>query len=93
MGIPRQPDPQRDGHALVSYALGWRDSHTGLGATPVGGDDFSEYLDLAEPEESGETLINLIREFAAHQGWLILTVETDTYTVAVRTAGPPTRTA
>ncbi|MEV0297120.1 hypothetical protein [Nocardia sp. NPDC050710] len=90
-GIPAQLDPHREGHVVVSYALGWRESHIGLEDTAAGGDDFAEYLELTAPDDTGETLINLIREFTTQQGWLILTVEASTYTVAFSTASPPTR--
>ncbi|WP_157978846.1 MULTISPECIES: hypothetical protein [Nocardia] len=87
-GRPRQLDPHRPGHSIICHAVGWTDSHTGLGTTAVGGDDFAEYIALTEHDETTPPLIDLIREFGPHHGWLILTVEPNKYTVAVQRPGP-----
>ncbi|WP_405180840.1 hypothetical protein OG225_06480 [Nocardia sp. NBC_01377] len=68
--------------------MGWTDSHTGLGTTAVGGDDFAEYITLTDPDETTPPLIDLIREFAPHHGWLILLVEESKYSIAIQRPGP-----
>lgn len=82
-GLPRQVsgDPESQGGSRVAFAEGWGQG-TGpeLGATPVGGDDFAEFLPLLEPDEHGTTLIDMIR---AHEGtrWMVITTGADQFSI------------
>ncbi|WP_157117675.1 hypothetical protein [Nocardia vaccinii] len=84
-GLPRQlADPRVvDGPARVVYAVGWGPG-TGpaLGRTPVGGDDFAEYIELGEPFPDGGSLIELIRDYAQGDGWLVITAMPGQYAVS-----------
>lgn len=83
-GSPRQlADPDEpEGASLVTFAIGWG-PRTGpeIGRTPVGGDDFAEHIELAKPVSGTDTLLDLIRYHAAHGGWLIITVNPQTYEI------------
>lgn len=90
-GQPRQlrdpDDPDSD--PLSVHALGWGPG-TGpaVGATPVGGDDFHEYIDLTETFPSGRALIELIRDYATAGGWLIITAMPGRFEISPTTASP-----
>lgn len=93
-GQPRQhrdpEDPASD--PLSVHALGWGPG-TGpaIGWTPVGGDDFHEYIDLTEQYSGGPTLIGLIRDHAAGGGWLIITAMPGRFEISLTTATPRER--
>lgn len=93
-GVPRQrrdpTDPDSD--PLSVHALGWEPG-TGpdIGLTPVGGDDFHEYLDLTEQYSGGHTLIGLIRDYTADDGWLVLTAMRGRFEISLTTAAPRKR--
>ncbi|WP_327116637.1 DUF3085 domain-containing protein [Nocardia sp. NBC_01730] len=76
-GIPRQlPDSrQPDGMTRIVYAQGWGPgTESRLADTPVGGDDFTEYLDLTEILSGGTTLAEAIHTCALLGGWMLFTV-------------------
>ncbi|WP_280463158.1 hypothetical protein [Nocardia carnea] len=93
-GVPRQQrDPaDPDSDPLSVHALGWGPG-TGpeVGATPVGGDDFHEYIDLTELYSDGHTLIGLIRDYTADNGWLIITAMPGRVQIWLTTASPRER--
>ncbi len=88
-GRPGQLDPNRPGSSVICHPVDWTGSHTGLAQTAVGGDDFAEYLPLTDHPDSAEPLIDPIREFGSHNGWLIITVEPTRFTVTVARAVRP----
>ncbi|MEU1527111.1 hypothetical protein ABZ413_33475 [Nocardia rhamnosiphila] len=57
------------------------------GSTPVGGDDFHEYIDLTETYPDGHTLIGLIRDYA-DDGWLIVTAMPGRFEISLTTTLP-----
>ncbi|WP_280423704.1 hypothetical protein [Nocardia carnea] len=89
--IPRQPrNPSvPDSDPMVVHALCWGPG-TGpaIGSTPVGGDDFHEYIDLTETYTGGHTLIGLIREYTADNAWLIITAMPGRFEISLTTATP-----
>ncbi|WP_067665652.1 DUF3085 domain-containing protein [Nocardia miyunensis] len=89
-GIPRQlADPdQPESRSLVAYAQGWGPG-TGpaIGDTPVGGDDFAEHVELAEPVSGGGTLLDLIRHHGRAGGWMIITANPQKYEISFAPAG------
>ncbi|MBF6331884.1 hypothetical protein [Nocardia transvalensis] len=90
-GLPRQlADPaDPDGWSKVAFAEGWgRGTGSEIGATPVGGDDFSEHLDLDEPVTGGGTLIDMIRDYTDRDGWMIITVMPGSFAVSFTTDTP-----
>ncbi|MEU1953392.1 hypothetical protein [Nocardia rhamnosiphila] len=93
-GLPRQPrEPGNpDSRPVVVHALGWGPG-TGpaIGSTPVGGDDFHEYIDLTETCPDGGTLVGLIRDYATVGGWLIITAMPGRFEISPTTATPPRR--
>ncbi|MBF6173604.1 hypothetical protein [Nocardia blacklockiae] len=95
-GLPRQlaDPPNPDGWAKVAFAIGWGQG-TGpeLGDTPVGGDDFAEYIDLTEPMPGGTTLFDAIRECAAINGWLVVTARPGQFDISLYPTAPKGITA
>lgn len=90
-GRPRLlADPTKpEGMAQVAYAQGWGPG-TGpeLSATPVGGDDFTEYVDLTEDVGGGYRLADLIAKYAALDGWMIFTVRPGQYVISFAPSNP-----
>ncbi|WP_280445021.1 DUF3085 domain-containing protein [Nocardia brasiliensis] len=90
-GRPRLlADPTRPGGtAQVAYAQGWGPG-TGpeLGSTPVGGDDFTEYIDLTEDVGGGDQLSDLICKYAALDGWMIFTVRPGQFGISFEPSNP-----
>ncbi|MFG3621276.1 hypothetical protein [Nocardia sp. NPDC047654] len=87
-GIPRQPgEPgSPEGMARVVYALGHGPkTHWDHGA-PLG-DDFAEYLDLTE-DFDGHTLIDLVRTYAARNGWFAITVSPSSFEMMFSPTAP-----
>ncbi|WP_181722926.1 DUF3085 domain-containing protein [Nocardia gipuzkoensis] len=87
-GIPRQPgEPgSPEGSARVVYALGHGpETHWDHGE-PLG-DDFAEYLDLTE-DFDGHTLIELIRTYAARNGWLSITISPSSFDMMFSPTAP-----
>ncbi|MGY1960924.1 hypothetical protein [Nocardia gipuzkoensis] len=86
-GHSRSPfdDPSSpESMARVVYALGHGpETHWDHGA-PLG-DDFAEYLDLTE-DFDGHTLIDLIRTYAARNGWFAITVSPRRFEMMFRRA-------
>lgn len=90
-GLPRQrEDPhQSDGWARCAFAHGWgRGTGPLIGETPVGGDDFAEFIDLTEPLPDGGTLIADIRTCAAADGWMIITAMPGQFAIGFSTDTP-----
>ncbi|MFI5540672.1 DUF3085 domain-containing protein [Nocardia sp. NPDC051900] len=93
-GIPHQPgEPDSpDYQAHVVYALDHGPGTHWNHGDPLG-DDFVEYLDLTE-DFDGHTLIELIRAYAAVNGWLSITVSTSSFTMMFSPTAPtPTPTS
>ena len=84
-GLPRQlANPLMvEGPARRVSARGWGPG-TGpaLGRTPVGGDDFAEHIELSEPFPDGGSLIELIRDYAQGDGWLVIIAMPGQYAVS-----------
>lgn len=59
-----------------------------IGSTPVGGDDFHEYIDLTETHSDGHTLIGLIREYTADNAWLVITAMSGRFEISLTTTSP-----
>ncbi|WP_194838769.1 DUF3085 domain-containing protein [Nocardia sp. XZ_19_369] len=89
-GRPRQlADPtQPEGMAQVAYAQGWGPG-TGpeIGGTPVGGDDFAEYIDLTE-DLGDDQLSNLIHKYALLDGWMVFTVRPGQFDISFEPSNP-----
>ncbi|GAA5091446.1 DUF3085 domain-containing protein [Nocardia iowensis] len=90
-GRPRLlADPtQPEGKAQVAYAQNWGPG-TGpeIGYTPVGGDDFTEYIDLTQDVYSGDRLSDLIRKYAELDGWMIFTVGPGQFDISFEPSNP-----
>ncbi|MGQ4616288.1 DUF3085 domain-containing protein [Nocardia sp. R7R-8] len=89
-GIPHQPgEPDSpDYQARVVYALDHGPATHWDHGEPLG-DDFIEYLDLTENVD-GHTLIELIRAYAAVNGWLSITVSPSSFTMMFSPTAPTT---
>ncbi|WP_107657470.1 DUF3085 domain-containing protein [Nocardia suismassiliense] len=89
-GRPRLlADPtQPEGKAQVAYAQDWFPG-TGpdIGWTPVGGDDFTEYIDLTQ-DIDGDRLGDLILKCAQLDGWMVLTVRPRQYEISFKPSNP-----
>lgn len=88
-GKPRQPPESagRPGEARVVYAHGHGPDTHWYGGDPLG-DDFIESLSLTEPTLDGTTIIELIRDYAARDGWMVITVFDDRFETSFSDTGP-----
>ncbi|MFI1919298.1 hypothetical protein [Nocardia sp. NPDC020380] len=90
-GRPRQlADPSNPtGSSRVVYAHGWG-SGTGpmIGDSPVGGDDFAEYITLTEQFNPTNRIIDLIRKYAPRDGWMVLTVKPGQFEISFTLSHP-----
>ncbi|MCC3328318.1 hypothetical protein [Nocardia abscessus] len=87
-GIPRQPGETGSpaGSARVVYALDHGPGAHRIHGEPLG-HDFVEYLDLTE-DFDGHTLIELIRTYAAGNGWLSITVSPSSFAMMFSPTAP-----
>ncbi|WP_157978926.1 MULTISPECIES: DUF3085 domain-containing protein [Nocardia] len=90
-GKPRQPPESggAPGQARVVYAHGHEPGTHWYGGTLLG-DDFVEALSLTEPTLDGTTIIALIRDYAARDGWMVFTVFADRFETSFSDTGPTT---
>ncbi|AFU02802.1 hypothetical protein [Nocardia brasiliensis] len=90
-GEPQQlTDPDNPASGMKSaYAAGWGSGTRALlGQTLVGSNDFEEHLPLHEKLGGGATLIERIRAYEEADGWLVITVTTDSNQISFSSHPP-----
>ncbi|GHJ45871.1 hypothetical protein Cs7R123_32130 [Catellatospora sp. TT07R-123] len=93
-GLPRNAARPDHGQRAV-YAEGWGPgTRQELSHTDIGGDDFTEHLELTEPLAIGATLIQYLRAAARrNRPWFALDVSADhigyAWPTAITTGGQP----
>lgn len=90
-GRPHQLADPADptGSSRVVFAQGWG-SGTGpmISDTAVGGDDFTEYIDLTAQFSPNARLNDLIHKYALLGGWMVITVRPGQFQISFALSNP-----